>query len=73
MYVQNRVVGLVIGRSYQMVNALQKESGCKIDVKSSLDRSPNTEREIMLTGTRDQINKARMAINRVISVNLIFF
>jgi len=64
--VPDRMVGLIIGKGGEQIDAIQTETGCKVQFAPD---NPNglANRPCTLTGTAEAILKARETINRIVS------
>lgn len=68
MDVPNAKVGLIIGKAGETIKYLQHQSGAKIQVTRDTDSDPSsTTRQVELTGTMEQINRAEQLITDVIA------
>ncbi|KAI0137157.1 hypothetical protein BJ170DRAFT_699309 [Xylariales sp. AK1849] len=61
IYVPSEAVGMIIGKGGETIKEMQSTTGCKINVSPSSGPG-ETEREIGLVGSRDAINRAKLAI-----------
>ncbi|KAK4667586.1 hypothetical protein QC763_311410 [Podospora pseudopauciseta] len=61
IYVPSDAVGMIIGKGGETIREMQNTTGCKINVSQS-SGSGETEREIGLVGSRDSIERAKVAI-----------
>lgn len=61
IYVPSEAVGMIIGKGGETIREMQNTTGCKINVSQSSGPG-ETEREIGLVGSRDAINRAKLAI-----------
>eukprot|EP00898_Chlorokybus_atmophyticus_P004598 jgi/Chlat1/5139/Chrsp33S05137 len=65
--IPNAKVGLVIGKGGETIKYLQNQSGARIQVQRDAESDPSaTDRQIELTGTYDQIDRAERLIREVI-------
>jgi far upstream element-binding protein len=68
MDVPNAKVGLIIGKAGETIKYLQHQSGAKIQVTRDTDSDPSSlTRQVELTGSMEQINRAEQLINDVIA------
>jgi far upstream element-binding protein len=61
IYVPSEAVGMIIGKGGETIKDMQNQTGCKINVSQS-SGPREVEREIGLVGTRDAIERAKIAI-----------
>lgn len=61
VYVPSDAVGMIIGKGGETIREMQSTTGCKINVAQSSGPG-ETEREIALIGSRDSIERAKLAI-----------
>ncbi|KAI1869106.1 uncharacterized protein JN550_006093 [Neoarthrinium moseri] len=61
IFVPSEAVGMIIGKGGETIREMQNTTGCKINVSQSSGPG-ETEREIGLVGSRDAINRAKIAI-----------
>lgn len=61
IYVPSEAVGMIIGKGGETIREMQNSTGCKINVSQS-SGAGETQREIGLVGSRDAINRAKLAI-----------
>ncbi|KAK0718997.1 hypothetical protein B0T21DRAFT_425299 [Apiosordaria backusii] len=61
IYVPSDAVGMIIGKGGETIREMQNTTGCKINVSQSSGPG-ETEREIGLVGSRDSIERAKVAI-----------
>ncbi|KAK0667668.1 hypothetical protein QBC41DRAFT_134147 [Cercophora samala] len=61
IYVPSDAVGMIIGKGGETIREMQNTTGCKINV-SQASGNGDTEREIGLVGSRDSIERAKVAI-----------
>ncbi|KAK3320424.1 hypothetical protein B0T19DRAFT_240467 [Cercophora scortea] len=61
IYVPSEAVGMIIGKGGETIREMQNNTGCKINVSQSSGPG-EVEREIGLVGSRDAINRAKIAI-----------
>lgn len=61
IYVPSEAVGMIIGKGGETIKDMQNTTGCKINVTPSSGPG-EVEREIGLVGSRDSIERAKLAI-----------
>lgn len=68
MAVPNKMVGLIIGRGGQNIQAMQRDYQITIQIASQSDVPPGSEtRPVKLKGTRNSVEQARNQINQIIA------
>jgi len=65
VHVAQELVGMLIGRGGETIKAIARDTGARIEI--SRDDRDSCERSVMLSGAQDAIDRAKDAINDVLS------